>query len=105
METQQARIRTHKSTHQLARHVLLILCAAGELATDSDVGKRVRVQGYACGGVLRFCGSHATKNIPRCGVELDEPLGRNNGTVGGHKYFSCKDSHGVLVAPRKVTLE
>lgn len=105
METQQARIRTHKSTHQLARHVLLILCAAGELATDSDVGKRVRVQGYACGGVLRFYGRHATKNIPRCGVELDEPVGKNDGTVGGHTYFKCADSRGVLVAPSKVTLE
>ena len=105
METYQARIRTQKSTHQHARHVLLIFCAAGKLATESDVGRRVRVQGYACGGVLRFYGSHATKNIPRCGVELDEPVGKNDGTVGGHVYFKCADSRGVLVAPSKVMLE
>ena len=69
------------------------------------MGKRVRVQGYACGGVLRFYGRHATKNIPRCGGELGEPVGKNDGTVGGHTYFKCADSRGVLVAPSKVTLE
>ena len=69
------------------------------------MGKRVRVDGYACGGVLQFFGNHKVKNIPRCGVELDQPVGKNNGTVGGHVYFKCADNHGVLVGPRKVKLE
>lgn len=38
----------------------------------------------------------------RCGVELDEPVGLNNGTVGGHTYFTAQPNHGVLVDPRKV---
>ena len=63
------------------------------------------MDGYACGGVLRFFGDHKVKNIPRCGVELDQPVGKNNGTVGGHVYFKCADNHGVLVGPRKVKLE
>ena len=39
----------------------------------------------------------------RCGVELDDPVGRNNGSVGGEQYFTCADKHGVLVVPNKVT--
>ena len=30
--------------------------------------------------------------------------GKNNGTVGGHEYFTCPKGHGVFVAPGKVTL-
>eukprot|EP00047_Mylnosiga_fluctuans_P022108 m.113740 g.113740 ORF g.113740 m.113740 type:complete len:773 (+) comp9141_c2_seq1:79-2397(+) len=68
----------------------------------SDVGKRVTVQGYGM-GTLRFVGPHAKDGKPRCGVELDEPKGLNNGTAGGHKYFECPDKHGVLADPRLVT--
>ena len=39
----------------------------------------------------------------RCGVELDEAIGKNNGTINNHKYFTCKENHGVLVAPWKIT--
>eukprot|EP00047_Mylnosiga_fluctuans_P022111 m.113765 g.113765 ORF g.113765 m.113765 type:complete len:376 (+) comp9141_c2_seq4:79-1206(+) len=69
----------------------------------SDVGKRVTVQGYGM-GTLRFVGPHAKDGKPRCGVELDEPKGLNNGTAGGHTYFECADKHGVLVDPRSVLL-
>jgi hypothetical protein len=40
----------------------------------------------------------------RCGVELDEGVGKNNGTVGGLEYFSCADAHGALVDPGKVQI-
>ena len=72
--------------------------------SEADVGKRVAVQGYGCKGVLRFYGPHVKKKADRCGVELDEPLGKNNGTVDGHQYFSCPHKHGVLCAPGKVTV-
>lgn len=53
--------------------------------TGDDVGKRVRIQGYSCSGTLRFFGQHKAKGTARCGVELDEPLGKNDGRVGVSK--------------------
>ena len=47
----------------------------------NDVGKRVKIEGYSCQGILRFFGPHNSKPGLRCGVELDEPAGKNNGTV------------------------
>ena len=70
--------------------------------SSDDVGARVTVEGYSCEGTIRFVGVHHVKGIERCGVELDDPVGKNNGTVSGHAYFACAEKHGVLVAPRKV---
>ena len=68
------------------------------------VGARVNVKGYDCLGVVRFLGNHAESDKPRVGVELDEAVGKHNGTVGGHFYFECEFKKGVLPAPSKVTL-
>ena len=69
-----------------------------------QVGTVVQVEGYDCEGTVRFVGNHQEKGTPRVGVELDQAVGKSNGTVGGHKYFKCKPRHGVLVVPRKVTM-
>ena len=49
--------------------------------TEADVGRRCVVEGYEVQGVVRFVGAHATKKGPRVGVELDEAVGINNGTI------------------------
>nr|XP_032800488.1 CAP-Gly domain-containing linker protein 3-like isoform X2 [Petromyzon marinus] len=48
-------------------------------------------------GWLRFLGPAEFASGQWVGVELLQPLGKNNGTVGGHHYFSCPAKHGVFV--------
>ena len=36
------------------------------------------------------------------GVVLDDAVGKNNGTVQGKKYFTCKDNHGIFVRQSQV---
>ena len=59
-------------------------------AKQSMVGKRVTVEGYAGVGTVRFAGKHMETGAARYGVEMDDPVGLNNGTVKGHLYFTCK---------------
>lgn len=72
------------------------------------VGDEVDVKGYPCKGIIRFIGEHkadATKGA-RILIQLHEPLGKNNGTVGGHKYCDeLPENTGCLCAPYKVTKE
>jgi len=70
---------------------------------SQHVGLRVAVEKFG-DGTLRFFGPHHRDGKPRCGVELDEANGINNGTIGDHYYFSCTAKHGVLVDPRVVRL-
>jgi tubulin-folding cofactor B len=38
------------------------------------------------------------------GVEYDEPVGKNNGSAGGHVYFTCNPGYGGFVRPEHVTV-
>lgn len=37
------------------------------------------------------------------GLELRSAKGKNDGSVGGRRYFSCRPGYGVLVRPSRVT--
>lgn len=36
------------------------------------------------------------------GIKLDEPFGKNNGSVKGKSYFECAEGYGLFVRPNKV---
>ena len=71
-----------------------------------EVGKRCRL-GDARRGNVRYVGE--VDEIPGLkgpwvGVELDEPVGRNDGSVGGKRYFDCGEKRGVFVRPERVEI-
>ena len=36
------------------------------------------------------------------GIELDKPVGKNDGSVNGRRYFTCKPNFGVFAPPSRV---
>lgn len=53
-------------------------------------------------GAIRYVGKiNGTKGY-WIGVELDEPVGKNDGAVKGSRYFKCDNNYGVFVRENKV---
>ena len=76
---------------------------AGPVFAVVAVGDRVLVTGAPVGtGTVRFVGYHHVKGDPQVGVELDNPVGMNNGTIGRYTYFECPEDHGLLLSPRQI---
>jgi len=45
-------------------------------------------------GILRFFGATEFASGTFAGVELDDPVGKNDGSLGGIRYFTCAPKHG-----------
>ncbi|KAL3195571.1 hypothetical protein MRX96_045621 [Rhipicephalus microplus] len=79
--------------------------------TTTDCGLRVgdRVIVNASSGMkagtLRFIGPTEFATGQWAGVELDDPVGKNDGSVAGKKYFRCLPRHGLFAPLHKVARE
>ena len=66
------------------------------------MGSRVLVKDRNVRGTVRFTGNTHFSAGKWIGVELDEPVGKNNGSVAGRVYFLCDDDHGIFVRQNQI---
>ena len=77
------------------------------LNADPDalqVGQKVWVDGDKPGRIAYIGGVRFARGEV-AGVHLEEPVGKNNGTVGGVMYFYCHPNHGVFARLHRLALE
>ena len=53
-------------------------------------------------GTVMYIGTTNFAKGTWIGVSLDQPKGKNDGTVKGHKYFECEAKHGLFTKPENV---
>lgn len=69
---------------------------SGESEGGEGLGRR---------GTIRFVGEASMgRGGIWIGVELDEPMGKGDGSVEGKRFFTCLPKHAVFVRPEKVTV-
>ncbi|CAL1530139.1 unnamed protein product [Lymnaea stagnalis] len=71
-------------------------------ALGLNLGEKIIVGGVKS-GILRYCGPAEFATGVWAGVELDEPAGKNNGSVGGVCYFNCPNNYGIFAPISKIS--
>ncbi|KAM9355335.1 dynactin subunit 1 isoform 1-T1 [Pholidichthys leucotaenia] len=68
------------------------------------VGSLVEVIGKGHRGTVAYIGTTLFASGKWVGVILDEPKGKNDGTVQGKRYFTCEENHGIFVRQSQIQL-
>lgn len=74
-------------------------------SSSLQLNTRCRIVGSNRNGYVAYIGEVA--GLPEgewIGVHLDQPLGKNDGTALGERYFVCPPLHGVFIRSTKITL-
>ncbi|KAJ7230648.1 tubulin-folding cofactor B [Mycena pura] len=96
----------YKQRNKVGRFAPSIDTAKPASKVNIDLGSRCEVEssepGLSKRGTVRFVGPTSFGKGIWVGIEYDEPMGRNDGSVNGDRYFSCRPNYGVFVRPEKV---
>ncbi|KAK5615738.1 Dynactin subunit 1 [Crenichthys baileyi] len=68
------------------------------------VGSVVEVIGKGQRGTVAYIGTTLFASGKWVGVILDEPKGKNDGTVQGKRYFTCEENRGIFVRQSQIQL-
>ena len=71
------------------------------LPSEMQTGSRCQVEGGRRGTIRHVGETEFAKGV-WIGVEYDEPVGKNDGSVGGKRYFTCRANFGGFVRAEKV---
>lgn len=66
------------------------------------VGSLVEVIGKGHRGIVAYIGNTLFASGKWVGVILEEPKGKNDGTVQGKRYFTCQENRGIFVRQSQV---
>lgn len=67
-----------------------------------QIGERVWVNGNKP-GYVQFLGETQFAPGQWAGIVLDEPIGKNDGSVAGVRYFQCEALRGIFTRPSKLS--
>ncbi|KAJ1723545.1 hypothetical protein LPJ53_002114 [Coemansia erecta] len=98
-------VRAFKRRHNMGRFA----DAKSAMSIEEEEGKVDVKVGQRCmvgerRGAVRFVGQTKFKPGVWVGVEYDEPVGKNDGSVDGERYFECRADHGSFVKPDMVVV-
>lgn len=71
---------------------------------NTKVGMRVEIVGKGLVGTVAYVGATMFASGKWIGVILDEPKGKNDGTVQGKEYFKCTENHGIFVRQSQIAV-
>ncbi|XP_062852078.1 dynactin subunit 1 isoform X2 [Trichomycterus rosablanca] len=96
---------------QIKRHNYSRTTSSGSSRMSSDgggrpvkVGSLVEVIGKGHRGIVAYIGTTLFASGKWVGVILEEPKGKNDGTVQGKRYFTCVENHGIFVRQSQIQL-
>lgn len=72
------------------------------MSESFHIGDRVLVGGTKPGAIM-FIGETHFSTGEWAGIILDGPVGKNDGSVAGRRYFSCEANHGIFARQSKLS--
>uniref|UniRef100_UPI0037E8F89A dynactin subunit 1-like isoform X4 n=1 Tax=Semicossyphus pulcher TaxID=241346 RepID=UPI0037E8F89A len=73
-----------------------------ESGKPPKIGSVVEVIGKGQRGTVAYIGATLFASGKWVGVILNEPKGKNDGTVQGKRYFTCEENHGIFVRQSQI---